>query len=418
MALASWLERIAARHTTNIELGLERISAVARQLQVNQFACPVITVAGTNGKGSTVSLLENTYTAAGYRVGAYYSPHVYDFCERVHLEGKPVTPAMLCAAFAHIENTIAGMSLTFFEFITLAALWIFSEAKLDVLILEVGLGGRLDAVNCIDTDLAIITQIDYDHCDRLGDDLESIGREKAGIFRQNQPVVCGQAQPPETVIQAAETLQCPYFEIGKDFRFDENEQNWQWFGPDHAFLTLPKPLIHPNNAATAVMALVILFARLPFDFSALNQALCITQLPGRWEIHHHHAEIIFDVAHNEASVKLLAQQLATQITTGKTVAVFSALADKNIHAMIEGIKSRLDEWHVIPIIDSPRAESAEKIVQTITELCDQPCYNHCDVDALWSHLTVNLQPQDRVVVFGSFHTVAAVRKTMKEISWK
>lgn len=409
--LDTWLSTIAQRHTPEINLGLERISHIAEQLQVNRFNCPVITVAGTNGKGTTVAALQHLYTSGGYRVGSYFSPHLHHFTERVMLNNKAVEEAQLCDAFREVAEAVGDLPLTFFEFITLAALLIFKNNKLDLLILEVGLGGRLDAVNCVDNDLAIVTQIAFDHCDRLGHDRESIGAEKAGIFREKKIALCADPVPPQSLTKQAQRLNCAFYQVGRDFDYERQAAKWSWWTAEVQLDDLPIPKIPMTSAACVLMVSYLLAEQLPLSNSNRVEAVKNTTLPGRFQIFQDRCPIIFDVAHNEAAAILLAEQLATTRNNGKTFAVFSVLADKDCTAIVGALRGMIDEWHVLPL-QTPRATKSDEIVQQIKALFDQPCYNHADVASMWTVLREKLQPQDRVVVFGSFYTVAAVQSEL------
>ncbi len=407
--LASWLSYISERHTPEIILGLERITGVAEQLGLTHFHCPVITVAGTNGKGSTVAFLQQLYSTAGYRVGAYFSPHLHHFTERVMINNQPVKEAVLCEAFEVIYTACKDIAITFFEFITLAALLVFKNSDLDVLILEVGLGGRLDAVNCVHNNLAILTQIELDHCDRLGYDRDSIGKEKAGIFRKNAIAICGDLQPPNSVLTFAKSLPCTMLCVGDYFNYSNEGAEWSWWTREARFNNLPRPKLPLLSAACAIMATQQLMALLPVTRNHLGDALKNTYLPGRFEVIQSICPVILDVAHNAASADLLAQQLLDFPDTGKTYAIFSLLADKDCDAVLGPLGGLVDEWHVLQL-DVPRAANADEIVQRIKALFNQSCYNHPDIAIMWRTLSKVLQPQDRVVVYGSFYTVAAVQK--------
>ncbi len=409
--LDSWLSFLALRHTPDVILGLERILVVAEKLQLTQFSSPVITVAGTNGKGTTVAALQRLYSYAGYRVGSYFSPHLNHFTERLIINDKESEQSQWIEAFEFISDTVADLPLTFFEFITLAALSILKNNKLDLLILEIGLGGRLDAVNCVENDLAIITQIAFDHCDRLGTDLESIGREKAGIFRKNKIAICSEPHPPQSVIRAAEDLNCVLYRVGEDFQIRIHESFWSWESAQGHFKDLPIPAIPIPSVASALMASYLLADRLPVSDADRIEAATNTHLSGRFQIFQDRCPLIFDVAHNEAAAILLAQRLAKTEVSGKTYAIFSVLDDKDCSAIVKAMGSTIQEWHVIPL-DTPRAKKTSEIVKEITALWHQPCYNHPDLSSMWGRLREKIKPEDRVIIFGSFYTVAAVQAVL------
>lgn len=414
--LESWLSAIAARHTPDIHLGLERISVLAEKLQVSGFECPVITVGGTNGKGTTVGFLQHLYTQAGYRVGSYFSPHLHHFTERVQLNNQPIDEQTLCLAFQTVSEAVGESPLTFFEFITLSALVIFKSAALDVILLEVGLGGRLDAVNCVDSTVAIITQIALDHCERLGNDREAIGFEKAGIFRKNKAVICGDPDPPYTVRNAAQALNCDFYAIGKEFSFTEEIDRWSFSITGTLstyFESLPLPKIPLTSVACGLMAASLLVQRLPVTQAHCLASIINTALPGRFEVIQDRCPIIFDVAHNGPSAEFLAHRLSILESKGDTFALFSHLDDKECESIVRPFIGLIDEWHVIPL-STPRAAKPEKIVRQIKALFDQPCYNHPDVTTAWAQVSQKLHANDRLVVFGSFYTVAAVQNVIKE----
>jgi dihydrofolate synthase/folylpolyglutamate synthase len=412
--LNTWLAYIAQRHTPEIILGLERIEVIAQRLHLDNFDCPVITVAGTNGKGSTVAVLQNLYSSAGYRVGSYYSPHLHHFTERVMINNKSVNEVALCQAFGEIEAASTGIPITFFEFITLAALLLFKNSALDVIILEVGLGGRLDAVNCVNNDIAILTQVAFDHCERLGNDRESIGAEKAGIFRKNAKAICGDPNPPHTVSDYAKKLSCDFFSLGKEFNYVQQGQYWSWWSGAVHYADLPRPQVPITSAACALMACHLLAERLAINPQHIFSAVKNTSLPGRFQVVQATCPIIFDVAHNPAAANFLAEQLSHfhNNSIGNTYAIFSLLADKDLDGVIAPMVGIVDEWHVIQLSTERAAKSAD-ITQRITGFFNQPCYNHAEVATMWQILGEKLQPLDRVVVFGSFYTVAAVQEEMK-----
>jgi len=416
--LSAWLSAIEQKHTADIILGLERITVIAEQLKLTHFDCPVITVAGTNGKGSTVALLQQLYFTAGYRVGACFSPHLHHFTERVMINNQPVSEAALCQAFGAIANASMHCQLTFFEFITLAALWLFKKNALDVVILEVGLGGRLDAVNCVENTVAILTQVALDHCDRLGNDRESIGNEKAGIFRSNNIAICGDQDPPNSVVNKAAELNCSYYQLGVDFNFEQDGEACYWWAEGTRYEHCPAPKIPATSVACAIMSSHLLAKQLPIRSSHIIDALKNTVLPGRFQVVQGICPIIFDVAHNGAAAEFLAKKLRNFPNNGKTYAIFSLLADKDCDAVLAPMRDIVDEWHIFPL-ETSRAAKSTDIEQRIKVLFDHPCYNHAEVAILWQTLSKRLQPEDRVVVYGSFYTVAAAQNEtrFKEYSW-
>ncbi len=396
-----------ANHPRQIELGLERIAAVAQRLALPRPAPLVITVAGTNGKGSCVACLEAMLRAAGQRVGCYTSPHLLHYNERVCIDGEPVSDADLCRAFEAVFAALGDTSLTYFEFGTLAALWLLAQQPLDVAVLEVGLGGRLDAVNLIDADVAVVTAIDLDHQDWLGDDRESIGREKAGIFRSGRPAICVDPQPPRSVIEAANTLGARWLAAGVAFEFESDGVVWHWRGSafDGApfYRDLPLPPLPLPSAAAALTALHATGRPLPE--AAIRAGLASVQLPGRFQrLRRNGVEIILDVAHNPHAARYLAARLAA-LPKAETVALFAVMADKDLDGMIEPLRGCFGQWLAGGLPDNPRALPAEKLAQRLATQGVEA--RSGAVDALLEQALTSLAPGSRLVVFGSFFTVAA-----------
>jgi dihydrofolate synthase/folylpolyglutamate synthase len=408
LTLDEWLVRIEQAHPPSIELGLERISRIADHLGLRTFSCPVITIGGTNGKGSCVALSEHIFISAGYRVATYTSPHLLHFQERIRLNGLMIDEDRLCEAFNVIEQTCnqIRIHLTYFEFITLAALFIFQQIPLDVIILEVGLGGRLDAVNIIDPDLAIIASISIDHTDYLGSDRESIAREKAGIMRQGKPVVCGDLNPPDSLLSRAYDLNAPLFIQGKDFHYTLKNNDWDFIADEIVLKDLPLPRLLLQNAATTIMALHLLRNRLPISLSAIIQGLQTVQIPGRFQIIEGRVTQIFDVAHNPDSVLALAKQLQEKASTGKKYAVWSMLADKDLKTSIQMIAPEIDAWFVAPLKNVKRAATIEQLQTAFDPIQDYIILSSI-IEAY--HQAMDLAVDgDRIIIFGSFHTVADV----------
>lgn len=387
MNLAQWLQHLESPRSNRIRLGLDRIRSAAIAHQVNHFSCPVITVAGTNGKGSTVALLEASYSQAGYRVGSYTSPHLFRFNERIKLNAQPVDDKGLLDAFNLIGE---DADLSYFEFSTLAALIIFQQAKCDVIILEVGLGGRLDCVNIIDPSIAVITQIDIDHSHILGETREAIATEKAGIFRANIPVVCADPDPPQTLLDHAKQLNCSVY-----FSVPENNSKQ----------------IHPANVGACRQVTKLLQDRLPISneiFSKVSRSLL---MPARLQHIKKHCEVIVDVAHNPASVQWLAQHLSQHNQSGKTIAVFAMMQDKDIARCVKIMSSVIDCWHIADL-EIARAATSEYLLQTVKEFSNEPCYNHGSICEAFEKALSDATVSDRVVVFGSFYTVAGLQRLL------
>lgn len=405
--LAEWLLDLETRNTQEIQLGLERITTVARELQLHRPDCPVITVAGTNGKGSTVAALERIYYVAGYKVGTYTSPHLIQFNERIRVGLKPISDDDLCQAFCIIEAARGQTVLTYFEMTTLAALWYFKKKSPDIIILEVGLGGRLDATNLIDTDLAIITTIDFDHQDFLGDTLEAIGYEKAGILRQGMPCIYADTNPPATITDRATQLSCPVFFSGREFSLSENEVTWSIHYSNKQINDLPKPTIQLKSAAAAVMASILLDSCLPVSCTQLCDAMRTIFIPGRLQLQEGRVKVLYDVSHNPQSVKLLAKTLQQFDKKTKIHAVFSALKDKDIFGLIAPLKECVDRWYPAQL-DVKRAISANLLLAYFKKagILIEICYN--DPITAFETALNQAEPGDLIVVYGSFFTVGQV----------
>ena len=408
--LAEWLTWMEAHHPRQIELGLARVATVAKNLTIDLSRSKVITVGGTNGKGSCVAFLESILRAANYRVGAYTSPHLLQYNERVRIDGIAVSDEQLCEAFSAVQAALGDTSLTYFEFGTLAALWLFQRVQLDVIILEVGLGGRLDAVNIIDPDVAVLTSIDLDHQDWLGPDRESIGAEKAGIFRAHKPAICTDPDPPRSVIAAAEKFDANFYAVGGAFDFVESESSWSWSSsqlPHNAnYAHLPKPSLPLPSAAAALAALHCL--PLSVDANAIAAGLKAANLSGRFQcIQRGAVEVILDVGHNPHAARWLAQRLMQTHTAGRTFAVFAMMADKDIDAVIEPLKSAIDAWYLGALPDNSRAASVElvsaKLRASVSAICED-----ATIVAAYESAIAQAQSGDRILIFGSFFTVAAV----------
>lgn len=405
--LADWLAKIASQHPREIDLGLERISQVATRMQVTEFVCPVITIAGTNGKGSCVKFLESILTAQGYRVGAYSSPHLLKFNERIRIANKDITDQALIQAFTQVEQAAQGSSLTFFEFTTLAALWLFQQAELQVLILEVGLGGRLDAVNLVDADIAIITSIDLDHTDWLGTTREKIASEKAGIFRPNQIAIVGDPRPPQSLLNVGNELGLHLLRIHQDFDYDVCEQQWQWQRNSETLLDLPLPNLPIQNAATALMAIKALDQHMTVTPQAIKIGLAQAQLMGRFQRVSFKVPCILDVAHNPASARLLAQKMRSLTPPAKVLGVVAMLNDKDILNTLGPLKGLVDQWFVANL-HVPRGATAQQLASSLRDIDNDSCYTYDYVIDAFQAAASHATHQNIILVFGSFYTVAEV----------
>ena len=399
LSLSAWLERLESQHPVEIELGLERVSAVAHKLGLLTSPPPTLTVAGTNGKGSVVTVLSAALVHSGKRVGRYTSPHLNRFNERICIDDVEVQDPELVAAFEAIEAASVTISLTYFEVATLAALWIFRERSVDVQVLEVGLGGRLDAVNIIDADLSVITSIGLDHTDWLGDSRELIAIEKAGVARPAQPCVIADADPPSSLLSTLDALGAQTCLINREWRIDEGEMQTA----DHQRYRLPDTTgLLPVNMGAAIQALE-LSGLVTVDQSLVDQ-LASVSLTGRLSrLQMPSFELVLDVAHNVESVSELLQFLRDHPVSGKTVAVFGVMGDKPIRDMLFQCETAFDEWNLIDLRHVPRAMSTDRLAEFLEPMC--AAINQGVFKDLWQPLVARVTPGDRVVVFGSFYSV-------------
>ncbi|WP_263063259.1 bifunctional tetrahydrofolate synthase/dihydrofolate synthase [Dickeya dadantii] len=402
--LATWLNYLEHLHFQTIDLGLDRIQLAAERLHLLQPAPRAFTVAGTNGKGTTCCTLESILIAAGLRVGVYSSPHLLRYTERVRIQGRELPESSHAEAFAAIEAGRNGTSLTYFEFGTLAALWLFKQAQLDVVILEVGLGGRLDATNIVDADVAVVTSIALDHTDWLGNDRESIGREKAGIFRGNRPAVVGEPDMPASIAAVAQEKGAQLFRRGSDWQFSLQDGGWRWQGGDVHYDGLPIPTVPLANAATALAALQASDITLTVD--AIYQGLRQAQLPGRFQIVSEKPLLILDVAHNPHAAAYLAARLADLPHAGRVRAVIGMLADKDIPGTLAHLKPQVDVWYCAPL-EGPRGADAGLLATHL-----ESCTSFPDVATAWRQAMQDAGEDDVVIVCGSFHTVAHVMEAL------
>lgn len=407
-----WLAHLEALRPDVIELGLERSRTVAGAAGLLEPACPVITVAGTNGKGSVCAMLGAVLRSAGYRVGLYTSPHILHFHERINIDGQPVADAALCESFAAIEAARADVPLTYFEFTTLAALDAFRRARVDVMVLEVGLGGRLDAVNILDADCAVVTSVDLDHQAFLGDTREAIGFEKAGIFRPARPAVCADPAPPATLLAHAEALGADLWLIGRDYGYQFEPQQWSYWGRDWRRASLAWPALRGQyqlqNAATVLAVLEIMQATLPVAMADVRRGLLEVEWPGRFQVLPGRPAVILDVAHNPHAARALRQALDTMGYFPRTHAVLGMLSDKDMAGVIEAVAGAIDHWHIASL-EGPRAATAEQLAQLVGAVAPQAgVTTHADPGAAFAEAYKLAADNDRILVFGSFYTVSAV----------
>ena len=428
--LQQWLDWQESLHLSEIELGLERVGQVYQCLHSQAFPIPVITVAGTNGKGSSVAMLESIYSQAGYRVGSYTSPHLYHYNERIRLNQTPVDDDLLCESFARIDEARekasadendSAISLTYFEFGTLAAFDIFHRAvqsqTLDVIVLEVGLGGRLDAVNLVDANVALITSIGLDHTNWLGDTREAIGYEKAGIMRANQPVVCSDTEMPESILEYANSINAPLYQIGKAFNYQLGDIDWQWSSDNSIRTALPRPALigehQYRNAAGVLQVIALLQGSLPVSQSHVRQGLMDVRVDGRCQVVQGNQTIILDVSHNAESIYSLAQIVRemqkSQLKLNKLVkvhAIVGMMKDKAIEESLSSFSKLATQWYLIkPPVE--RAAEAELLESIVVKFKPQSSQCFANLEKAFVQCQTHAAEGDIIVVFGSFHTVSA-----------
>jgi dihydrofolate synthase/folylpolyglutamate synthase len=411
--LSEWLAWCEQLHPKNIELGLDRVKTVADRLPI-RFDCAVISVAGTNGKGSTCAMLEAIASQAGWRTGVYTSPHLVRFEERCRIRGEIVQAQALVPHFERVEAARQGVSLTYFEFTTLAILSLLAACELDLVILEVGLGGRLDAVNIVDADCAVITSIDLDHMEYLGPDRESIGREKAGILRAGKPAIVSDPVPPQSVQDRALEIGADLWLLGRDFNFSGDRQQWAWAGRGRRHAGLAYPALRGANqlvnASGVLAAFEALRSRLPVTAQAVRNGLALVELPGRFQIVPGQPALVLDVAHNPHAVAALAANLDAMGFYPATHAVFGAMADKDTAAMFARIGPLVDRWYFCDL-PTARAETAAGLLaawRARETRADMAASTHDDPRAALAAAAAAADPADRIVVFGSFYTVGGV----------
>ena len=415
--LGQWLAYLEQLHPQAIALGLERVQTVRLALGINPV-CPIITVGGTNGKGSCCAMLEAMLAQGGYRVGCYTSPHLLRYNERVRVGGAVVDDAALCAAFERIELARRDVSLTYFEFGTLAAMLIFAAETVDAIVLEVGLGGRLDAVNIFDADCSIIASVDLDHQAFLGETREAIGYEKAGIFRPGRPAICADADPPATVIAHAATVGADLMLIDRDFGGVADRQQWRYWGPRVKRNGLPWPALRGGcqiaNAAACLTALDTLRERLPLTAADLRGGLLTADIAGRFQVLPGRPLVVLDVAHNPHAARVLGANLAElPDSKGSIIAVCGMLKDKDIAGVMEALKTSFTRWH-IGSSEGPRGATAGELSAALLQAgIEAPVFEFADIAEAWREACKNAGFDDKIIVFGSFLTVATV---MREIN--
>jgi dihydrofolate synthase / folylpolyglutamate synthase len=417
--LSDWLALLETMHPKAIDMGLERVAQVKARLNIH-FDCPVIIVGGTNGKGSTCAMLESILLQAGYRVGLYTSPHLLNFNERARVNGELVSDEALVEQFAAVEAQRGLVSLTYFEFTTLAIMRLFAQAKPDAVILEVGLGGRLDAVNVLDADVAIVTSVDIDHTEYLGNTREQIGFEKAGIFRPGKTAICGDPVPPKSLIDHAQAIGADLWLFGRDYNYSGDKQQWNYGGREQRRNSLGYPSLRGANqllnASAVLAALEALRSRLPVGAQEVRNGLVMVDLPGRFQVLPGRPTVILDVAHNPHAAATLAQNLDNMGFHPYTYAVFGAMQDKDVDGIIARLKDRVDHWCVTDL-PLPRAASAEQLKRKLLDAgivpqtqggAERTIQTFASPAAAFANARSRAGENDRIAVFGSFLTVAGV----------
>ena len=414
--LTEWLFYLEQLHPITIEMGLDRVDQVKDRLGLAPDF-PIITVGGTNGKGSTCAMMESILSCAGYRVGCYTSPHLLRYNERVRISRYEARDEDLCKAFEEVELARVGsaISLTYFEFGTLAAMQLFKQSGVDVVILEVGLGGRLDAVNIFEPDCSVLTSIDLDHMDYLGSTREEIGFEKAGIFRSGKAAICSEAEMPASILRQAELIGADLMHIDSEFGYSVQDNQWSYWGPGGNRHALPHPALRGSyqlrNACTCLAALDVVRERLPTNMGDIRQGLLQVELPGRFQILPGLPVTILDVAHNPAAARTLATSLGSMGQYHKTFAIFAMLKDKDIPGVVTALKSVVDVW-LVAGIDVSRGASADDLRQVLVSegivengvmVIDFP-----DIGSAYAYACERASENDRICVFGSFYTVSGV----------
>ncbi len=419
-SLADWLAYLEQLHPTAIDMGLDRVRAVAARMAMTRPAPLVVTVTGTNGKGSTCAFIASLLNAQGLKIGSYSSPHLLRYNERVLLSGREASDAELCEAFAVVEAARGEISLTYFEMGTLAAFWLFERAGLDAVVLEVGLGGRLDAVNIVDADLAVITNIGLDHADWLGNSRESVAYEKAGILREGKPALCGDLDPPQPLLDHANSLSAPLLLRGRDFDLAMGARDWHWRGVDAAGAPLelhglPMLTLPMENAALALQAYAML--GLPWDPARLARALLQTRVVGRLDSRQvlwngRRIALLLDVGHNPHAAAFLAQRLEQRPVAGTRLAVFGLLADKDLSGVLDALVPSISDWAVAPL-PTPRTQSATQLAAALLER-GASVSEYATIEQALDAQCARAESVDEILVFGSFYCVAAALEWLEQ----
>lgn len=411
-SLGDWLAYLEQLHPTAIDMGLERAREVAVRLGLGRPARRIVTVTGTNGKGSTCAFIASLLHAQGLKVGVYSSPHLLRYNERVQIDGEQASDEALCAAFAAVEAARGDVSLTYFEMGTLAAFWLFQQAGLDAAVLEVGLGGRLDAVNLIDADVSVVTNIGLDHSEWLGDSRDSVATEKAGIFRSGKPALCGDLHPPASLLDCAASLPAPLYLRGRDFDLALDAQGWHWRGVSSAgepleLHDLPLLSLPVENAALAIQAFVLLEPG--WQPERVADVLLQTRVTGRLDRRTLRSKgqdvpLLLDVGHNPHAASYLAESLAARPPAGRRLAVFGLLADKDLDGILDVLLPRVDEWAVAPLA-TPRSAPASDLHEALLRRGASVSIHAGVAQALEAQLA-QAEEGDEILLFGSFYCVA------------
>jgi dihydrofolate synthase/folylpolyglutamate synthase len=418
-SLQEWLQVLERLHPQAIDLGLERVGRVRDALRL-ELSMPLFIVAGTNGKGSVCGYLDAMLRAAGFRCGLYTSPHLLRYNERLRIDGVEADDAAWVQAFERVERARGEVSLTYFEFGTLAAALLLADAKLDAAVLEVGLGGRLDAVNLFAADCAILTSIALDHMQYLGDTREAIGFEKAGILRRGKPAICADPDPPASLLEQGRALGVPLARIGIDFGYRPGHHQWRYWGPRGNRAGLPYPALRGahqlGNAAAAIAGLDWLHERLPVDMQAIRTGLASVSVPGRYQVLPGRPAIVLDVAHNPHAAHALARTLGTHKGHARTFAVFAMLADKDLPAVIAAVRKHVHAWYGAGL-EGSRALDAQTLLSLLaTHDPGKPAQVFASPAIAFAHARSAANGDDRIVVFGSFLTVADVMRSLEDAS--
>ncbi|NQY27533.1 MAG: bifunctional tetrahydrofolate synthase/dihydrofolate synthase [Piscirickettsiaceae bacterium] len=412
--LPQWLRWQENLHFTDVDPGLERVGQVWQQLrEKSHLPFTVITVAGTNGKGSSVAMLESILRAAGYRTGTYTSPHLLRYNERICVDGAPCSDQLICDAFDRIDQARAEISLTYFEFATLAAVDIFCEKNIDIAILEVGMGGRLDAVNLFDADIALITPISLDHTAWLGTNREQIAYEKAGIIRAGKPVVCSESTPATSLLEHAQSLQAPVYMAEEAFHISKENECWNWSSERVRWHNLPYPALvgsYQVQNAAAVLQVIALLIKQDYTVSqeSIESGLKSVQLAGRFQQVKGDVELIYDVTHNQQGAENLANLLQENTCEGKTIAVLGMLKDKNVTSVVTALKDNVDIWYVAGL-ETDRGMTVEDLALQLSAILDADKIKKYDtIHLAYKQAKNNTLAGDRILIFGSFLTVQSI----------